>query len=321
MLLMRPRLTGEHRLCRYVLHAKVELAVCKRIETEITSMSLNSRINETGKPSLVAFVHIEKAAGTTLIHILRHVFCGAYIDARPLRRESCGVFTSSDLRAVRKILPALRCIAGHSVVPHSDLLCVNYITLLRDPVKRYLSHYQHWVERKGRQMPFEAFLELDEMRNFQTKKIAGSDDVDKAKAILRDRFSLVGFVETFDSFLVLLAALTDLPSHLFQYVEENRALNTIVRKPDYDCYMPAILQNNAHDLDLYSYVKEVLFPSYIVRHGRGFQSELESFVSGNISRGGKSQRHLLDYILRKLYLEPITGGLRAVRGLPYRGSY
>lgn len=270
---------------------------------------------------LVAFVHIEKAAGTTLIHILRTIYCGAYLDVRPLTKCSNGVFASRDLKAVRMIVPGLRCIAGHSIVPYSDLSDVNYITLLRDPVKRYLSHYQHWVERKGLQLTFEEFLDNEEMSNFQTKKIAGSDDVDKAKALLRNRFLLAGCVEEFDAFLVLLASLTSLPRRYFWYVEENKALNTVIKRPDYDKYREAICQNNACDIELYEYVRGVLLTGYIDRCGPGFRANLADFVAQKALPRARTSMRLGDYVLRKAYLEPVTGAIRLLHGLPYRGSY
>lgn len=280
--------------------------------------------SETGtrdNKRLLAFVHVEKAAGTSLIHVLRQLYCGAHLDVRPFSASSSSVFTASDLCTARRVLPGLRCIAGHSVVPWSDLCDVDYVTLLRDPVKRYLSHYQHWVERKGCQLAFEEFLANDEMSNFQTKKIAGSDDLERAKGLLGERFLLAGCVEDFDAFLVLLARLTSQPHDRFFYTQENKALNTVIRKPDYEKYMPAIRENNASDIQLYGHVKEVFFPACVERYGADFKSDLDRFCVENTRRQGRNRRHVVDYLLRKAYLEPVTGLLRLANGLPYRGSY
>ncbi len=115
------------------------------------------------KKDLLAFVHMEKSAGTSFIHILRRNFLFRYLDVRPFWPESDGVFTARDLRASKRLLPDLRCIAGHAVKPYADLSsaheCVLYVTVLRNPVRRYISQYQHWRERMRRKVEFKEFLE------------------------------------------------------------------------------------------------------------------------------------------------------------------
>ncbi|HMU91316.1 MAG TPA: hypothetical protein PKC33_11515, partial [Pseudomonadales bacterium] len=77
--------------------------------------------NEFNADDLLAFVHIEKAAGTTFIHILRRNFFLRYLDVRPYGIESGGLFLSGDLRISTRILPGLKCFSGHAVTPYSDL--------------------------------------------------------------------------------------------------------------------------------------------------------------------------------------------------------
>jgi hypothetical protein len=76
--------------------------------------SIGSSVRLNKKNKITAFVHIEKAAGTTLNHILRHNFFLRYIDVRPFFKESKGLFLSKDLEVARRVLPGLSCISGHS---------------------------------------------------------------------------------------------------------------------------------------------------------------------------------------------------------------
>ncbi len=274
---------------------------------------------------LLAFVHVEKAAGTTFIHILRHNYFLRYLDVRPFSARSQGVFTADDLRSSHKLLPGLSCIAGHSVKPFSDLNeqapNIRYITILRDPVKRYLSQYQYWVERMGKSLSFEEFLDTEEVRNFQTRKIARSGEVDEAKQILSEKFFLVGFVEEFDEFLVLLRKKM-LPTQFeIRYKQQNLGRNRVPTSDLAERYADRILENNRLDMDLYTFVRKELFPVYISQYGEEFHRDVEEFRRINSLGGVPMARRYLDYLVRRLYIGPITGIIRVMNGMPARGSY
>ena len=127
------------------------------------------------------------------------------MDVRPFSIESSGLFTTEDFRAALKVNPFLNAIGGHSVVPYNGLeaACpdIRYITLLRDPVRRYISQYRHWVEKKHLNISIQEFLEHEELWNFQTRKVAGTDDFVTARRCLEDKFATVGIVENFDEVL------------------------------------------------------------------------------------------------------------------------
>jgi len=282
-------------------------------------------VSSLQKKKLLAFVHIEKAAGTTFIHILRHNFFLQYMDVRPFFKQSMGFFTSRDLNIVHKMLPSLRCISGHAVTPFSGLenSCfeVEYITIMRDPVKRYLSQYQHWVEKKKLDYDFEEFLELDELKNFQTKKYVGTDDLEKAKDILKEKFKLVGYVEAYDQFLVLLdSAFSDIEFDA-SYRRQNPAHNKISVKELKEKYIDRIEDNNKVDIALYEFVKNELFPSYIKEYGQSFNDDVEKFKASNEAFEPPRLRRWLDYLFRKVYVIPVSGLIRLFNGKPYLGSY
>ncbi|MFC1758224.1 hypothetical protein ACFL2H_05595, partial [Planctomycetota bacterium] len=68
---------------------------------------------------MLAFIHIPKAAGTTLANILRRNFGRRHFDTRLFSDRP--VFTAADYRRIRWLYPNLASIAGHGITGTSDL--------------------------------------------------------------------------------------------------------------------------------------------------------------------------------------------------------
>jgi len=280
------------------------------------------------KPSqLFAFVHIEKAAGTTFIHILRrHFFC-RYVDVRPLTSKGPDdVFSYEDLVTYRRINPWISCIAGHAVRPFSDLgqqiPRIRYVTLLREPSERYISQFIYWNDRLGRRVSFEQFLALVAEQNFQTKKICGQPDWRKAVNLLSTRFFCVGIMEKFDLFLVTLARKLGVSKSRLNYEKQNIGVQGRSRATSLlDEYREQIRSVNEHDYELYRFVKSEILPDQAREYGETLEEDVADFVEHlGLSHSARAKARL-DWISRKYYVEPITNQIRRNRGLPAKGSY
>ena len=275
---------------------------------------------------MLAFVHIEKAAGTTLNHILRRNFFLRYIDVRPLTQERLGVLTSRDLRMYLRVNPFLGCISGHAVKPYSDLAVaapdIRYVTLMRDPTKRYVSQFLYWNRHLQKNISFPEFLAHEPSWNFQAKKFVGAADLESAKKMLSTRFLVVGIVEEFNEFLVLLRHKLCPSDFDPWYVAKNAAVdsgeqvNEIVAQ-----YGDQIRANNRVDMELYAFVCQDLLPRQRLEYGPNLTEHVRRFAEENAALSHRTLKPYLDYALRKVYYEPITGLLRRVHGLPGRGSY
>lgn len=245
-----------------------------------------------------------------------------YADVRPLSPQNEAVFRCEDLRKYLKLNPFIDCIGGHSVVPYSDLENVNkdikYFTVLRDPIKRYLSQYEYTIHNRGRKMTFEQFLDWDALCNLQTTKIAGVADANKAIEILKSKFLVVGVVDQFDLFLATLRQAITTESLDISYDEKNIGIKE-KRGELYEEYKERIRGNNNQDILLYDYCKNVLIPDQTRRiFGDG------SEILGPVNSGStflSEVKSYSDYLLRKFYLEPATGLIRKSAGLPSKGSY
>lgn len=274
---------------------------------------------------ILAFVHIEKAAGTTLIDILRHNFCVTYCDVRPLSRHSGPSFTAKDMKQTLVINPFVQCIAGHSIRPYLALSGavpnMRYITLMRDPCSRYVSQYQYWIERMGVQLTFDQFLELEDVSNFQTKKISGSNDLPLAKEILRKHFLLVGTLEQFDEFLVLLKKKLYPFKFDPRYRVKNVTQSRTMRQEILSTYRDRILENNQLDIALYNFISKTLVPESLKWYGPNFENDLAHFKMSNMNSSPSMRRRYVAQCLEKLYYKPVSGLIRVLNGLPALGSY
>jgi hypothetical protein len=220
---------------------------------------------------MLAFVHIEKCAGTTLIHLLRQSFFLDHCDVIP-RNSNAMIYDADDLRHLLRLRPNLKSISGHSIRPYSDLQSaadVTLFTLLRDPVARYISDYQHLGKSHllDRRATFQEWLRVEARHNFQTRAIAGEPNLDLAIAILKERVPLVGIVEQFDMFVRQLNELsvrqTGVPVAQNIRPRNSRSSATAVREERRKIereFAREIQDANRLDLQLYEFVRDELLP-------------------------------------------------------------
>lgn len=253
----------------------------------------------TKNRKILAFVHIEKAAGITFSSILDQNFTFKHCRVEPLKKRFPVIFDAQDMRIIQRINPFVEVISGHPVRPFGNLDSaveeVKYITLLREPVSRYLSHYQFWVERMNNPLTFEEFLNDETVQNFQTKKIAGKDDLELAKKYLDD-FFLVGVIEQFDAFLKVFQKKMSPVAIDINYEKKNIGSKRIVKEisSNFDLYEGRIKENNALDFALYSYAKGL------------FANEVATYSPlKNGEKDNKQKKLYLYKAVRKFYYRPL----------------
>ncbi|MGH8249600.1 MAG: hypothetical protein ACREVI_02705 [Steroidobacteraceae bacterium] len=273
---------------------------------------------------MLAFVHIEKTAGTTLNQILRRSFLLRFIDVRPLSSRSHGTFTAEDLRKYLFINPWLEAVSGHSIRPILELSGarpeIRYITLLRNPIRRYISQFLYFVRIRERSDDFARFLDQEEFANFQTKKLAGCEDLCAAISALDQMFA-VGVAEEFDALLLRLKKAL-LPLHFdIRYASKNVGIGMSERVAQIqELYGAEIRSRNEKDLLLYHHAINRVIPRHNEAYGSRLMPDLESFRRENRNfRAGV--RDYIDYAARKSYYQPVSGAMRRLNGLSARGSY
>jgi hypothetical protein len=220
---------------------------------------------------MLVFVHIPKTAGTTLHKVISHQYRRKDI---LIRHDSDGP-VSETLVGRTGELPKV--VMGHySVGLHRHVPGVRYITCLREPVSRLVSHYHYASSFPGHYL-YEAIhrekLDLagyvtsglaGELSNGMTRMLAGLDDVEQpiigqaeleqAKENIERHFDAVILNERFDEGLLLIAGRLGwkTPYYLRRKVGRYPASAT---KPDSGT-RKVIEERNAIDLELYRWAKE-----------------------------------------------------------------
>lgn len=244
------------------------------------------RITTPREGPLTVFVHIPRTAGTTFAAVLRDNFPNGVRSLGNAFRSSGGF----DSRLLRRLDDAAvltrnaQVLVGHVHFGIRDRLPsdARYITFLRNPVERTLSHYYSLVRLSRRKaLPGDGSLNATLSAgdviydNLQTRMLCGEPEpfgkvgdrmLEQAKENLRSRFAAFGVVESFDESVVLLAHEIGLESIL--YLRQRFAARP--RGHEVPAEMRAVAERfNQYDAELYRSALE-LFEQRVAEQGPEF---------------------------------------------------
>jgi Galactose-3-O-sulfotransferase len=235
-----------------------------------------SRPTASRRGPLTVFIHIPKTAGTTLISVLRgnfppggvrslgNVFHGAGgVDSGPVvKLRQSGPVVTRDIHLLGGHLP----FGIYQYLPSDS----RYITFLRDPVERTLSHYYRARSVRKRD-PIPEDLSFEDVLaggdylydNLQTRMLSGNPEpfgevtqemLEQAKENLSERFICFGLADRFDESLVLLKRSLELNSIL--YVSQRMTTNRPRTQESKEDLTPIAERFNAYDIELYRWASE-----------------------------------------------------------------
>jgi hypothetical protein len=233
-----------------------------------------------------------KTAGTTMHYILRNNYGLNYVEI------SKPAFNHDNLSSLLRVNKSIKAIGGHSLrsVTKLELACpeIKYITFLRDPINRYISHYNHGRGINSHQMSFEERIKILGEADYQTKFITGSFDLadrnflagkkelEKAKQILAKEFLFVGLVEKFDESLILFRNVLKSRNFDIRYQRINTTEHKHVQRNRIPLYvLEELRQMNKTDYELYRFAKDELFEAQKVKYGGNLGEDLNDFRHSN----------------------------------------
>jgi hypothetical protein len=271
--------------------------------------------DRNGGGPLLAFVHIPKTAGGTVVSMFAAAYTGAEVRDAGNYPKNPGTTTRKISRLQKQ---GGRVSAGH--VPYGVFRAhlppdTRYMTFLREPVERVLSHYyrhihrrrpkvqrspkreQHRLETPGKVRPDlrtdsieEALIErnLPELNNLCTRFLSGDPSprmtgvlpasaLDDAKGNLRE-FAFIGIQDRFEESLVLLQRMLGLGS--VPYRDRHVSLNRPAANEISDDERALITEHNQLDAELFSFGLE-LFEEAVAGADQGFAADVEALRARN----------------------------------------
>jgi hypothetical protein len=256
----------------------------KSLDTELTpgvespDTELTPRVESPDTeltPPLVAFVHIPKTGGSTVTLMLMRAY------SKPMVHDAGNCFRGQIEKTERKIarpkVAKARATAGH--IPYGLYrkylpAGTRYVTILREPVGRVISHWYRHRRRTGTRhdaaRPWltnsieEALsIGMPEVNNVATRLLCGAetpygelpaDALEQAKANLRE-FAFVGIQERFDESLALLERTIGL-EELVPYGEPQRVTRHRGARDQFtDEQRALVAEHNRLDAELYVFAK------------------------------------------------------------------
>lgn len=215
----------------------------------------------------IVFLHIQKTAGNTLQQVLFNNRKG-YVAFDYTNGER---LTPTLLQTLQKRYPfKISGIGGHQL----DCTQKNSFfgddqftfTVLRDPLDRYISFYNHLITKQGYDFTFDFYLTGEPQRNFQTKAIAKEENAEKAIAILQENFDFVGLFESMQETTERLGSMLNLDTN--QKSLNHSKVKAITKADLTDEQMKLALANNQEDYKVYAFAKQRFesLPDYTPSH-------------------------------------------------------
>jgi hypothetical protein len=266
---------------------------------------------------MYAFIHIPKAAGSTIATILRQSFLSRHCDVKLGDGFFYPALTAAALRRTHWVYWQLESIAGHYVVPHSDLQTswpdIRFYTFVREPIARCVSEYQRAVDNVGLTVPFDEWIQDPLYHNRQTKHLAGCEDVQAAVRMIHERIGFVGLVERFDESLLLWRRWLGDSRLDIRYQAKNVARRNSIKKQllSDPRAVERLTEANRLDLELYRHVKEEVYPRQVADYGPALADDLAAFERARIPRP-TYPRQLPSLLLREFVFRPMTPVFRSV---------
>ncbi len=209
------------------------------------------------------FVHIEKAGGTSLHHCLLNSFSD-YTILPPVRRGYGKRYEIDDFKKIERFVGKATFYGGHQVssIPNLSDFGDNhqYITFIRNPVERCLSHI-NWLMHTRNDYTIDELLKGDRLDNIMCFRISGKKSFVDTKEHILNRQYFVGIMERFDESIFLLSHWLGVNNMHYKKANVLRKEQKQLKTEDLtEQQIQRLKEKNEEDIKLYKFVLDNLYP-------------------------------------------------------------
>jgi hypothetical protein len=183
-------------------------------------------------------------------------------------------------------------LGGHALAAYENYESVLanplYVSFLRDPIERYLSH-ANWIAAGGAaSTQLTDFLSNPRMRNIQCFRICGKREFAPARQLIEEKNYFVGSSECFDESVFVLQQLLGLQLARIERSNVTKDENRRFGLPQLDAKTrQQVVEANREDLKLYEWVSSEWYPAQMRRVGytdHDFQRHAEAAAVKKLDR-------------------------------------
>ena len=251
-------------------------------------------MSETDQEKTLIFLHIPKAGGSTLHHVLDWNYDRTYT-VNVYKQISELIALPDEEKRQIQCLKGMVFYGIHKYLPQE----CTYVTIMREPVERMISHYYYLFARKRRlgetiteTDPVKVLQQLPFYPTYQLRLLLGGDDIESvlhsplppnAVQIARqniDRdFAVAGVLEHYDETLLMMKRQFGWPRAYYarQNVSEDDRPNG---EEINDEFVRLVKEMCAPEVELYRFVRQQT-AALIVRQDASFDAELKQLRRAN----------------------------------------
>lgn len=232
------------------------------------------RATDNTDREIFAFAHVPKTAGQLVRLLLRQRFGLRHMD---VEHRKTFVYRLRDFRADLRVCLSPRSIAGQALKPYTDFGEFTdrmvWYTVLRDPVRRYVSQYMYDTEVMGWDYDIPGWIANADRGNMQLWTLAGCLDVDRGKEIL-EKMRCVGLTEHLNESLLMIRERLGLRGFELTYsrpkntAADRRGADRQRIREEFERRHDEVLDRNKLDIELYDYAVNEIWPRQVADYGR-----------------------------------------------------
>jgi hypothetical protein len=233
---------------------------------------------------MICLTHIPKTGGTTFRHILINNYSWRHIDFPESKKK---IIKPTNFPFNSFLIKQIKSMSGHWLRYSDDMKLLfpnnKFIVFLREPISRIISLFFHIQRYENPNIIFREWVAENYagpiLSNFQTRFIAGNQNIDVAKSILDNGYFFAGITDLFDKSILILKRMLENTIEVKYEIKRSSKKSRLEILDDYrnSKAIEKLHQYNELDFQLYDHVKHSMLSKYQKEYGHVTNDDVGEF--------------------------------------------